>query len=283
MIDFGATWRTKITTEYLNIVPATNVTPDIIFYSQDTNHSMSLATTTNNSGAGDFFIMPSNGTTMYFRNNGLIECTDVYSFTGNKYLSKASQPSDRRLKRDITDIDVDEFDRIYNLLKPKQFYWKDEVKEKEQKYITDNGLTYGFIAQEIPEELKNWVYTDPIGYPQNNSMGFSKTVCKCCEKEIKHECCCEDNAETKEVWCNEGCCIENEDISGCECDEDGCMGIGMRSIDYTKLIPLNYIAIQRTNEKMTKLLKEEQDRNAALEVRLQKLETMIVSIMTKLS
>jgi hypothetical protein len=315
---------------YFNISPATNVAPEIVFYSQDTVNLMTLGTTTNNTSAGDFFITPSDGTTITFLNNGTIDThglqnrrtilamddtdyefnfypqttawvyhrnnqgnnygpnfasNEVFSNTGSKYLSKVTspQPSDRRLKRDITDIDVDEFDRIYNLLKPKQFYWKDEVKEKEQNYITDNGLTYGFIAQEIPEELKNWVYTDPIGYPQNNSMNFSKTVCKCCEKEFSHECCCKGDTETKEVWCNEGCSIENEDISSCECDEDGCMGMGMKSIDYAKLIPLNYIAIQRTNEKMAKLLKEEQDRNTVLEVRLQKLETMIVSIMTKLS
>lgn len=314
---------------YFNISPATNVAPEIVFYSQDTVNLMTLGTTTNNTSAGNFFITPSDGTTITFLNNGSIDtyglqnrrtilamddtdyefnfypqtaawvylrdlegnsygpnfaANEVFSNTGSKYLSKTRQDSsDRRLKRDITDIDVDEFDRIYNLLKPKQFYWKDEVREKEQKYITDNGLTYGFIAQEMPEELKNWVYTDPIGYPQNNSMGFSKTVCKCCEKELEHECCCKGDTETKEVWCNEGCCIENEDISGCECDEDGCMGSGVKSIDYGKLIPLNYIAIQRTNEKMAKLLKEEQDRNTALEVRLQKLETMIVSIMTKLS
>jgi hypothetical protein len=315
---------------YFNISPATNVAPEIVFYSQDTVNLMTLGTTTNNTSAGNFFITPSDGTTITFLNNGTIDThglqnrrtilamddtdyefnfypqttawvyhrnnqgnnygpnfasNEVFSNTGSKYLSKVTspQPSDRRLKRDITDIDVDEFDRIYNLLKPKQFYWKDEVKEKEQNYITDNGLTYGFIAQEIPEELKNWVYTDPIGYPQNNSMNFSKTVCKCCEKEFSHECCCKGDTETKEVWCNEGCSIENEDISSCECDEDGCMGMGMKSIDYAKLIPLNYIAIQRTNEKMAKLLKEEQDRNTALEVRLQKLETMVVSIMTKLN
>jgi len=62
-------------------------------------------------------------------------------------------------------------------------------------------------------------------------------------------------------------------------DEEG----GVMEIDVKRLTLLNTAKLVETNLRMDRLLKEEQARNAELEIRLSKLETLCCSIMNKIS
>jgi len=183
---------------------------------------------------------------------------NLYSNSGGKYLSSCDDGSDRRLKKDIEDIDYNKFYQMYDCLTPRQFKWKENTPEHLR---LQSGTNYGFISQEVEKTEFGWlVRTDKLGDPQNKDLGLSKVMCCCCDKEVvtgvRREgvdyCSCEKDenvAETKNVWCREGCCGEDDghgdiDSHCCQKDDDGCNGEGFKSIRNSKLPPLNYIAIR---------------------------------------
>jgi hypothetical protein len=243
---------------------------------------------------------------------------DFYSSNSAQYQSSHTtvQSSDRRWKNEIKEIDdYDKFYDLYNSLTPKKFKWNDKAPKNITDRITttDDGIIFGFVAQEVEKtKFKKMVITDKLGNPQNKDLGYSKLMCcdcgKQCECGFKDRCdddCCKCNIDTrkeKEVWCNEGCCGDDDnhgDISSncCEKDDDDCMGEGFKTLSYGSLIPLNYIAVRDIKSKYDKLkidhdqlklnfekdIAEEINRNKKMEIRIQKLETMIVSIMSKIS
>lgn len=181
-----------------------------------------------------------------YKSGGGLASYQFYTYNGNKVHS-----SDRRLKKDIVKCENDNFKKvndIFDEIKPSYFWFDASNNYKLRPHQTTDEEWIGVIAQELPEYLQKQ-NTNPK-HPCNLDNGFSKEV-KDASGNITYE------------WT----------------DEEG----GVMEVDIQKLTLLNTAKLVETNEKMVKLLKEEQKRNAELEIRLSKMETMCVNIMTKLS
>ena len=83
--------------------------------------------------------------------------------------------SDRRIKRDIVEINDDEALNKILLIQPTTYYYRDEARNK------GNGKVYGFIAQQIKE-----VIPDAIGNTQEIIANIYKTCLVYNKREIYH-------------------------------------------------------------------------------------------------
>lgn len=164
--------------------------------------------------------------------------------------------SDERIKKDIEDID----DALTTIvaLRPRKFRFKEEEGKGDQ-------LRMGFIAQEAQTVLPSAVQMQKPP-PDAECPNCSTTCFETCE--IKEG---EEPKEPVDTGVKVKCC-------DCDCPKPDKL-----FMNYSEIIPLNTRAIQQLYEVQTRELKQERIRNEALEVRLQKVETMLVSIMSKLA
>lgn len=95
-----------------------------------------------------------------------------FTVNGNAYVtgeSAAGTASDRRLKTDIKDIDINESERILAALRPVTFRWNEEAERLSEG--RKSGVSQGFIADEYNSVIPNatrkiWGNYDAIYYEQ---------------------------------------------------------------------------------------------------------------------
>jgi len=112
------------------------------------------------------------------RNNNyrlLIYGTAAKSSGGNTW----AVASDRRVKRDITDIDSS-LDKLLRL-RGVNFFWKDPAEHGD-----DTNIQAGFIAQEVEEVFPEWVSGDESGLLMFNPIGYEAYVIEAI-RELKTE------------------------------------------------------------------------------------------------
>ena len=81
-----------------------------------------------------------------FGNVGL-DCIS-WDYTGNFWYTGALNPSDKRIKKDIIDADLDECISVMKSIKLKKYKYTDAYQET---YNTTKGEVYGFLADDIIE------------------------------------------------------------------------------------------------------------------------------------
>ena len=120
-----------------------------------------------------------------------VPTTNSYWYFNGTYTATNSQISDDRIKKDIQEIERP-LEQLMKL-KPKQFYLCDDK---------DYNIKFGFIAQEVEEELQEFVFTDTEYIANIFCIGTHHNKIIKTEKDISN--LIEINDEIKLVFDNNG-------------------------------------------------------------------------------
>jgi hypothetical protein len=177
--------------------------------------------------------------------------------------------SDRRIKRDIEEINDETALNMILLVQPVTYYYRDEARNK------GNGKVYGFIAQQIKE-----VIPDAVMITKDIIANIYKTCLIYNKREIYHSIPLDVEIDTeirilnkedgdkgnrykiKEIY--EDHFVIDEDIDGDECFVFGYEVKDLNTIDKSYIYTLNVCATQELHRRME-----------AQEKRIKELETKI--------
>ncbi len=176
--------------------------------------------------------------------------------------------SDRRIKRDIVEINDDDALNKILLIQPTTYYYKDEARNK------DNGKIYGFIAQQIKE-----VIPDTVSITQDIIANIYKTCLVYNKREIYHNIPQDVVIDTEiQILVKEGGngkrykikeihedhFVIDEDIDADDCFVFGYCIDDLHGLDKSYIYTLNVCATQELHRRME-----------AQEKRIKELETKI--------
>jgi hypothetical protein len=180
--------------------------------------------------------------------------------------------SDRRIKRDIEDINDETALNMLLLVQPTTYYYRDETRNK------GNGKVYGFIAQQIKEVIPDAVHTtkEIIANVYKTCLIYNKreiyhsipqdvaidTEVRILDKEGGEKGKC---YKIKEI--HEDHFVIDEDIEGDDCFVFGYCVNDLNGLDKTYIYTLNVCATQELHRRI-----EAQDKRIKeLETKLEKL------------
>jgi len=177
--------------------------------------------------------------------------------------------SDRRIKRDIVEINDETALNMILQVQPTTYYYRDETRNR------GNGKVYGFIAQQIKEVIPDAVHTtkDIIANIYKTCLVYNKreiyysipkdvaidTEVHILDKEGGEK---GNRYKIKEIY--EDYFVIDEDIEGDECFVFGFMVDDLNALDKSYIFTLNVCATQELHRRM-----EAQDK------RIKELETKI--------
>jgi hypothetical protein len=243
----------------------------------------------NNSNDGENRVYYAQSGTTYIRGAGLITGTsivfrspnqsDMANFTANLlYCYGPFNLSDRRIKRDIEDINDETALNMLLLVQPTTYYYRDEARNK------GNGKVYGFIAQQIKEVIPDAVHTtkDIIANIYKTCLVYNKreiyhsipqdvaidTEVQILDKEGS------DNGKRykiKEIY--DDYFVIDEDIDGDDCFVFGYCVNDLNGLDKSYIYTLNVCATQELHRRI-----EAQDKRIKeLETKVEKLYLAIIN------
>jgi hypothetical protein len=199
--------------------------------------------------------------------------TDMAYFSNNLfYCYGPIGLSDRRIKRDIEEINDETALNMILQVQPTTYYYRDEARNK------GNGKVYGFIAQQIKEVIPDAVHTT-----KEIIANIYKTCLIYNKREIYHSIPQDVAIDTevhilnkeggekgkrykiKEIY--DDYFVIDEDIEGDECFVFGFMVDDLNALDKSYIFTLNVCATQELHRRM-----EAQDKRIKeLETKLEKL------------
>ena len=216
-------------------------------------------------GAGSTF-----GTSLVFRAPNQ---ADMAYFTANiLYCYGPVNLSDRRIKRDIEEINDDDALNKILLVQPTTYYYRDEARNR------GNGKVYGFIAQQIKEVIPDAVHTT-----KEIIANIYKTCLIYNKREIYHSIPQDveidtevhildkegsdkgDRYKIKEIY--EDYFVIDKDIEGDDCFVFGYMVNDLNGIDKSYIYTLNVCATQELHRR----IKSQEERIKELEEKVQRL------------
>jgi hypothetical protein len=226
-----------------------------------------------------------NGTTYFRSGNALAEqfawrssLDNTFAYFNNNVLyAYMYNLSDRRIKRDIEEINDETALNMLLLVQPTTYYYKDETRNK------GNGKVYGFIAQQINE-----VIPEAVNITKDIIANIYKTCLVYNKREIYHSIPQDVAIDTevhildkeigekgkrykiKEIY--EDHFVIDEDIDGDDCFVFGYEVNDLHAIDKSYIYTLNVCATQELHRRM-----EAQDK------RIKELELKMVDILKYLS
>jgi hypothetical protein len=113
-------------------------------------------------------------------------------FGANVYASSFIMTSDRRLKKQIKELDKehsdDEFDERFDNLEPVKFKWRKQAHQTVQpgvNIIKKEKYNYGLIAQNVMEEFPECAVEKPDGYMGIDYMGLTSVLLLKLQKQNK--------------------------------------------------------------------------------------------------
>jgi hypothetical protein len=199
--------------------------------------------------------------------------------------------SDRRIKRDIVEINDETALNMILQVQPTTYYYRDEARNR------GNGKVYGFIAQQIKEVIPDAVHTT-----QEIIANIYKTCLVYNKREIYHSIPQDVAIDTEvHILDKEGgekgkrCKIKeiyddyfviDEDIEGDDCFVFGYMVNDLNGIDKSYIYTLNVCATQelhRRIEAQNVIIKSQDDRIKSQEERIKDLETKMSQILNNMS
>jgi hypothetical protein len=222
------------------------------------------------------------GNQIYFRNGSDV---DIGYFQNNVlYCYGPISLSDRRIKRDIEEINDETDLNMLLQVQPTTYYYRDEARNK------GNGKVYGFIAQQIKEVIPDVVHTT-----QDIIANIYKTCLIYNKCEIYHNISQDVVIDTevmiydkeggekgkrykiKEIY--EDHFVIDEDIEGDDCFVFGYMVNDLNGLDKSNIYTLNVCDTQELHRRMEeqKVVIQSQDE------RINQLETKMVDILKYLS
>lgn len=186
--------------------------------------------------------------------------------------------SDRRIKRDIEEINDDDALNKILLVQPTTYYYRDEARNK------GNGKVYGFIAQQIKE-----VIPDAINITRDIIANIYKTCLVYNKREIYHSIPQDVAIDTevqildkeggsgkrykiKEIY--EDHFVIDKDIDGDDCFVFGYCVDDLNGLDKSYIYTLNVCATQelhRRIEVQKVIIQSQEERIKELETKLEKL------------
>ncbi len=191
--------------------------------------------------------------------------------------------SDRRIKRDIEEINDETALNMILLVQPTTYYYRDESRNK------GNGKVYGFIAQQIKE-----VIPDAVMMTKDIIANIYKTCLIYNKREIYHSIPQDVAIDTEVRILNKedgdkGKCYKikeiyedhfviDEDIDGDECFVFGYEVKDLNTIDKSYIYTLNVCATQELHRRMEAqnvIIKSQ-------EARIKELETKMEQILNKI-
>jgi hypothetical protein len=187
--------------------------------------------------------------------------------------------SDRRIKRDIVEINDETALNMLLQVQPTTYYYRDEARNR------GNGKVYGFIAQQIKEVIPDAVHTT-----QDIIANIYKTCLIYNKREIYHSIP-QDVAIDTEVHIldkegsEKGKCYKikeiyddyfviDEDIDGDDCFVFGYMVDDLNGLDKSYIYTLNVCATQELHRRMEAqnvIIKSQDDRIKELEAKVERL------------
>ena len=187
--------------------------------------------------------------------------------------------SDRRIKRDIVEINDETALNMLLLVQPTTYYYRDEARNK------GNGKVYGFIAQQIKE-----VIPDAVSITKDIIANIYKTCLVYNKREIYHSIP-QDVAIDTEVMINnkggeekgkrykikeiyEDYFVIDEDIDSDDCFVFGYMVNDLNGLDKSYIYTLNVCATQelhRRIEAQNVIIKSQDERIKELEAKMEML------------
>ena len=224
-----------------------------------------------------------------FRNGG---DTDIGYFDANNNFWAYSHLtiSDRRIKRDIVDINDETALNMLLLVQPTTYYYRDEARNK------GGGKVYGFIAQQIKEVIPDAVY---------NTFEIIANIYKTClvynKREIYHIIPQDVAIDTeisifdkeggqgkrykiKEI--HEDHFVIDEDIEGDDCFVFGYSIDDLHGLDKSYIYTLNVCATQELHRRMEAqnvIIKSQDERIKSQDERIRYLETKMTQILNNMS
>ena len=199
--------------------------------------------------------------------------------------------SDRRIKRDIEEINDETALNMILLVQPTTYYYRDEARNK------GNGKVYGFIAQQIKE-----VIPDAVMITKDIIANIYKTCLVYNKREIYHSIPQDVEIDTevsildkeggekgkrykiKEI--HEDHFVIDEDIDGDDCFVFGYCVNDLHGLDKTYIYTLNVCATQelhRRIEAQKVIIQSQDERIISQDERIRELEEKMVDILKYLS
>ena len=243
----------------------------------------------NNSNEGENRIYFGSSSTTYIRGAGQAGGANVVvfrnqfqndvayiSFTSLLYCYGPINLSDRRIKRDIVEINDETALNMLLLVQPTTYYYKDEARNR------GNGKVYGFIAQQIKEVIPDAVHTTKEIIPN-----IYKTCLVYNKREIYHNIPQDVAIDTEvQIYNKEGgekgkrykikeiyddYFVIDEDI-----DDDDCFVFGyeindLNGLDKSYIYTLNVCATQELHRRMEAqnvIIKSQDERIKELETKM---------------
>ena len=212
-----------------------------------------------------------------FRSSGDIA---VGYFDGNVfYCYGPINISDRRIKRDIVEINDETALNMILQVQPTTYYYRDEARNR------GNGKVYGFIAQQIKEVIPDAVHTT-----QEIIANIYKTCLVYNKREIYHTIPQDVAIDTEvQIFDKEGgekgkrykikeiyddYFVIDEDIEGDDCFVFGYMVYDLNGLDKSYIYTLNVCATQelhRRIEAQKVIIQSQDDRIKELEAKVERL------------
>jgi hypothetical protein len=232
---------------------------------------------------------PSYTSSIVFRNSS--DADMAYFFNNLLYCYGPVNLSDRRIKRDIVEINDETALNMILQVQPTTYYYRDEARNR------GNGKVYGFIAQQIKEVIPDAVHTT-----QEIIANIYKTCLVYNKREIYHSIPQDVAIDTdvhildKEGGDNGKRCkikeiyddyfVIDEDIEGDDCFVFGYMVNDLNGIDKSYIYTLNVCATQELHRKIEAqkvIIQSQDDRIKSQEERIKDLETKMSQILNNMS
>jgi hypothetical protein len=250
---------------YIQFFQSCRFAGDVWHNSLDGNNRFYFA-----SSATTYIKGATNGNTITFRN---ASDGNMAYFESNYLYGYLVNLSDRRIKRDIEEINDDDALNKILLVQPTTYYYRDEARNR------GNGKVYGFIAQQIKEVIPDAVHTtkEIIANIYKTCLIYNKreiyhsipqdvvidTEVRILDKEGSEK---GDRYKIKEIY--DDYFVIDKDIDGDDCFVFGYEVNDLNGLDKSYIFTLNVCATQELHRRIQ-----------SQEARIKELETKLEQIL----
>ena len=231
-----------------------------------------------------------NGNNVVNFRNGYQSDIAYFSYTSLFYCYGPINLSDRRIKRDIEEINDETALNMILLVQPTTYYYRDEARNR------GNGKVYGFIAQQIKEVIPDAVHTtkEIIANIYKTCLVYNKreiyhsipqdTAIDTEVQIFKAEGVGGDRYKIKEIY--EDHFIIDKDIDGDDCFVYGYCVDDLNGLDKSYIYTLNVCATQELHRRMEAqnvIIKSQDERIKSQDERIKELEEKMSQVLNYIS